>query len=147
MTASPQPASLDHLPPARAAALRYLLRLADNALVLGQRNAEWCGHGPVLEEDIALANISLDLIGQARLLYGHAGELEAGQRAVASQEVLQADVLESVAYRNIDPLPRAADTAEGLEVAMAVAAAALRNRYRSLQCVDDVGSTDRSRSA
>ncbi|EYS88136.1 phenylacetic acid degradation protein [Cupriavidus sp. SK-4] len=79
MTASPQPtvpASLDHLPPARTAGLRYVLRLADNALVLGQRNAEWCGHGPVLEEDIALANISLDLIGQARLLYGRAGELE-----------------------------------------------------------------------
>ena len=76
MTASPQPASLDHLPPAHTAALRYVLRLADNALVLGQRNAEWCGHGPVLEEDIALANISLDLIGQARLLYGRAGELE-----------------------------------------------------------------------
>ena len=50
----------------------YLLHLADNALVLGQRNAEWCGHGPVLEEDIAMANISLDLIGQARLLYQHA---------------------------------------------------------------------------
>ncbi|MFN5776632.1 MAG: 1,2-phenylacetyl-CoA epoxidase subunit PaaC [Burkholderiaceae bacterium] len=47
----------------------YLLHLADNALVLGQRNAEWCGHGPILEEDIAMANISLDLIGQARLLY------------------------------------------------------------------------------
>ncbi|SOY52580.1 1,2-phenylacetyl-CoA epoxidase subunit PaaC [Cupriavidus taiwanensis] len=80
MIASPQPAvpaSLDHLPPARTAALRYVLRLADNALILGQRNAEWCGHGPVLEEDIALANISLDLIGQARLLYGRAGELEA----------------------------------------------------------------------
>lgn len=79
MTASPQPAvpaSLDQLPPARTAALRYVLRLADNALILGQRNAEWCGHGPVLEEDIALANISLDLIGQARLLYGRAGELE-----------------------------------------------------------------------
>ncbi|MDI9331307.1 MAG: phenylacetate-CoA oxygenase subunit PaaC [Alphaproteobacteria bacterium] len=50
----------------------YLLHLADNALVLGQRNAEWCGHGPVLEEDIAMANISLDLIGQARLLYQYA---------------------------------------------------------------------------
>ena len=50
----------------------YLLHLADNALVLGQRNAEWCGHGPALEEDIAMANISLDLIGQARLLYQHA---------------------------------------------------------------------------
>jgi ring-1,2-phenylacetyl-CoA epoxidase subunit PaaC len=50
----------------------YLLHLADNALVLGQRNAEWCGHGPILEEDIALANVSLDLIGQARLLYQQA---------------------------------------------------------------------------
>ena len=50
----------------------YLLHLADNALVLGQRNAEWCGHGPVLEEDLALANHSLDHVGQARLLYQHA---------------------------------------------------------------------------
>ena len=49
----------------------YLLHLADNAVILGQRNAEWCGHGPVLEEDLALANNSLDLIGQARLLYQH----------------------------------------------------------------------------
>lgn len=50
----------------------YLLHLADNAVVLGQRNAEWCGHGPVIEEDIALANVSLDLIGQARMLYQQA---------------------------------------------------------------------------
>ena len=57
--------------------LAYVLRLADNALILGQRNAEWCSHGPALEEDIALANISLDLIGQARLLYTHAASLEA----------------------------------------------------------------------
>jgi len=57
--------------------LAYVLRLADNALILGQRNAEWCSHGPALEEDIALANISLDLIGQARLLYSHAATLEA----------------------------------------------------------------------
>lgn len=64
------------LPLARTAPLQYVLRLADNALVLGQRNAEWCGHGPALEEDIAMANISLDLIGQARLLYSHAGVLE-----------------------------------------------------------------------
>jgi ring-1,2-phenylacetyl-CoA epoxidase subunit PaaC len=58
------------------APLDYLLHLADNALVLGQRNAEWCGHGPVLEEDIAMANISLDLIGQARLLYQHAAQVQ-----------------------------------------------------------------------
>ena len=56
--------------------LDYVLHLADNALVLGQRNAEWCGHGPVLEEDIALANISLDLMGQARMLYQHAATLK-----------------------------------------------------------------------
>jgi ring-1,2-phenylacetyl-CoA epoxidase subunit PaaC len=56
--------------------LSYVLRLADNALILGQRNAEWCGHGPALEEDIALANRSLDLIGQARMLYSHAAVLE-----------------------------------------------------------------------
>ena len=58
--------------PGSTAPIDYLLHLADNALVLGQRNAEWCGHGPVLEEDIAMANIALDLIGQARLLYQHA---------------------------------------------------------------------------
>jgi ring-1,2-phenylacetyl-CoA epoxidase subunit PaaC len=52
------------------------LHLADNALILGQRNAEWAGHGPALEEDIALANMSLDLIGQARMLYQYAAELE-----------------------------------------------------------------------
>ena len=54
----------------------YLLHLADNAVVLGQRNGEWCGHGPILEEDIAMANISLDLIGQARLLYQHVATLK-----------------------------------------------------------------------
>jgi ring-1,2-phenylacetyl-CoA epoxidase subunit PaaC len=58
------------------ASLDYVLHLADNALVLGQRNAQWCGHGPVLEEDIAMANLSLDLIGQARMLYQYASELK-----------------------------------------------------------------------
>jgi ring-1,2-phenylacetyl-CoA epoxidase subunit PaaC len=53
-----------------------LLRLADNNLILGHRLSEWCGHAPVLEEDIALANIALDLIGQARNLYTYAGEVE-----------------------------------------------------------------------
>lgn len=56
----------------------YLLHLADNALIHGQRIAEWCGHGPVLEEDIAMANIGLDCIGQARMLYQHAAELTGG---------------------------------------------------------------------
>jgi ring-1,2-phenylacetyl-CoA epoxidase subunit PaaC len=54
----------------------YLLRIGDASLVLGQRLSEWCGHGPVLEEDIALANTALDLLGQARLLLTHAGRIE-----------------------------------------------------------------------
>jgi ring-1,2-phenylacetyl-CoA epoxidase subunit PaaC len=54
----------------------YTLRLADNALVLGHRLSEWCGHAPVLEEDLALANMALDLIGQARSFYSYAGEIE-----------------------------------------------------------------------
>ena len=54
----------------------YVLRLGDNALVLGQRLSEWCGHSPFLEEDVALANTALDLIGRARMLLTHAGELE-----------------------------------------------------------------------
>ena len=54
----------------------YTLRLADDAVVLGHRLSEWCGHAPVLEEDLALANMALDLIGQARSLYAYAGELE-----------------------------------------------------------------------
>jgi ring-1,2-phenylacetyl-CoA epoxidase subunit PaaC len=62
------------------ARLRYVLRLADTSLVLGQRLGEWVGHSPALEEDLGLANISLDLIGQARLLLTYAGELEGGGR-------------------------------------------------------------------
>src|SRR5438067_10157229 len=53
----------------------YTLHLADNTLILSQRNAEWTGHGPVLEQDIAITNISLDLIGQARNFYQYAAEL------------------------------------------------------------------------
>ena len=56
--------------------LQYLLRLGDTCLILGQRLGEWCGHGPVLEEDIALTNMSLDLIGQARALLTRAGQLQ-----------------------------------------------------------------------
>ncbi|MCB9250924.1 MAG: phenylacetate-CoA oxygenase subunit PaaC [Flavobacteriales bacterium] len=52
--------------------LNYILHLADNSLILGQRLGEWCGHGPVLEQDIALTNIALDLIGQARYFYQYA---------------------------------------------------------------------------
>src|ERR1043165_4253833 len=55
--------------------INYTLHLADNALILGHRNSEWCGHGPVLEQDIAITNIALDLIGQARNFYQYAAQL------------------------------------------------------------------------
>ena len=56
--------------------LNYLLQWADNSLILGHRLGEWCGHGPVLEQDIALTNIALDLIGEARNIYQYAAEIE-----------------------------------------------------------------------
>ncbi len=56
--------------------VQYLLRIADTCLILAQRLSEWCGHAPVLEEDIALANMALDLLGQARALLAHVGQLE-----------------------------------------------------------------------
>ena len=56
--------------------VEYVLRFADTCLIHAQRLGEWCGHGPVLEEDIALTNMALDLLGQARALLTHAGKLE-----------------------------------------------------------------------
>ena len=67
------------------ARFEYLLRLGDDALVLGQRLSEWCGHGPVLEVDISLANLSLDLVGQATLLLNEAGD---GDRLAFHRDVL-----------------------------------------------------------
>ena len=55
--------------------INFNLHLADNALILAQRNSEWCGHGPILEQDIAITNISLDLIGQSRNFYQYAATL------------------------------------------------------------------------
>ena len=74
----------------------YLLRLADDRLVLGHRLSEWCGHGPILEEDIALANVSLDLIGEATLLLKLAGETEGRGR----NEDALAYFRDSADYRN-----------------------------------------------
>jgi ring-1,2-phenylacetyl-CoA epoxidase subunit PaaC len=56
----------------------YALRRADDALILGHRLSEWCGHAPMLEEDMALANMGLDLLGQARELYSYAARVEGG---------------------------------------------------------------------
>ena len=58
------------------ALFNYLLRLGDTSLILAQRNGEWCGHGPFLEEDLALTNIALDLLGQANAILKYAGEVE-----------------------------------------------------------------------
>ena len=58
------------------ALFEYLLRLGDNALILGHRLSEWCGHSPALEEDLALSNVALDLIGQTQLWLNLAGEVE-----------------------------------------------------------------------
>ncbi len=63
------------------ALFEYLLRLGDNTLILGHRVSEWCGHAPVLEEDIALANTALDLIGQTQMWLGLAGEVEGKGRS------------------------------------------------------------------
>jgi ring-1,2-phenylacetyl-CoA epoxidase subunit PaaC len=59
-----------------AARVDYLLRLGDDALILGQRLSEWCGHAPALEVDLGLANVALDLIGQANLLFGDIGDAD-----------------------------------------------------------------------
>ena len=58
----------------------YTLRLGDTSLILGHRLSEWCGHGPILEEDIALANMALDLLGQSRMLLTYAGQVEGKSR-------------------------------------------------------------------
>lgn len=74
----------------------YTLHLADNALTLGHRNSEWTGHGPILEQDIALSNISLDLIGQARYLYQYAAQLMGGSETEDSLAYLR----DATAYKN-----------------------------------------------
>ena len=79
------------------AIIDYTLHLADNALVLGHRNSEWTGHGPILEQDIALSNIALDLIGQARNLYQFAAEaINAG--GVADDTAMPPLTEDSLAY-------------------------------------------------
>jgi ring-1,2-phenylacetyl-CoA epoxidase subunit PaaC len=75
----------------------YLLRLADDRLIIGHRLSEWCGHGPIVEEDIALANIALDCIGQATNLLKLAGDLEGEGR---SEDDL-AYFREAIDFRNL----------------------------------------------
>ncbi|MEP6678109.1 MAG: 1,2-phenylacetyl-CoA epoxidase subunit PaaC [Betaproteobacteria bacterium] len=79
----------------------YLLRLADSDLVLAQRLGEWVGKGPVLEEDIALTNVGLDLIGQARFWYAYAGEVEARYAGEFRSEDELAFLRDGASYRNL----------------------------------------------
>jgi ring-1,2-phenylacetyl-CoA epoxidase subunit PaaC len=81
--------------------LEYVLRLADSNLILAQRLGAWVGHGPVLEEDIALTNVGLDLLGQARLWYGYAGEVEGRFAPAGRTEDQFAFLRESGGFRNL----------------------------------------------
>jgi ring-1,2-phenylacetyl-CoA epoxidase subunit PaaC len=77
--------------------VEYLLRIGDDRLVLGHRLSEWCGHAPILEEDIALANLALDCVGQAALLLKLAGEVEGKGRTEDDLAYLR----EAVEFRNV----------------------------------------------
>src|SRR5471030_1838933 len=74
--AAPVPSVVPVPKPAPNALFEYLLRLGDDRLILGHRLSEWCGHGPALEEDIALSNVALDLLGQATMFLRFAGQVE-----------------------------------------------------------------------
>lgn len=80
----------------------FLLRMGDNALILGHRNSEWCGHGPQLEEDIAMSNIALDLIGQSSMWLALAGEVEGRGRSADDLAYLR-DVWD---FRNVKLVER-----------------------------------------
>src|SRR5262245_17771375 len=84
-------------PAPNSALFEYVLRLGDDRLVLGHRLSEWCGHGPILEEDIALANMALDLVGQANLLLTLAGEIEGQGRSADALAYFR----DAIDYRNL----------------------------------------------
>lgn len=69
-----------YAPEVRQQLFHFVLQLADTSLILGHRLSEWCGHGPILEQDLAMANIALDLLGETRSLYQYAAELEGKER-------------------------------------------------------------------
>jgi ring-1,2-phenylacetyl-CoA epoxidase subunit PaaC len=79
----------------------YLLRLADSDLILAQRLGEWVGHGPVLEEDIATTNVGLDLLGQSRLWFAYAGEVEARLNGTGRSEDELAFLRDAGEFRNL----------------------------------------------
>ena len=100
--AKAQGADLTHDPHVSDVAVRpafvdWLCRMGDNTLILGHRISEWCGHGPVLEEDIALANTSLDLIGHTQMWLGLAGEVEDAGRSADDLAFLR----DAIKFRNL----------------------------------------------
>ena len=96
MTSAVPPSVVPGATPTPNALVEFLLRLGDDRLVLGHRLSEWCGHGPILEEDIALANVALDLLGQATMLLRLAGEVEGQGRT----EDALAYFREAIEFRN-----------------------------------------------
>ena len=88
--------------------VQYLLRIGDTCLILAQRLAEWCGHAPMLEEDIALSNMALDLVGQARAVLTRAGKLEAELGGAMHDEDQLAFLRDERDFRNLTlvELPR-----------------------------------------
>lgn len=97
MTAAPSSAPLNSAGVASDDLLELLLRLGDSSLILAQRLGEWIGHAPAVEEDLALSNTALDLVGQARALLTYAGELEGRGR----DEDAQAFLRDTREYRNL----------------------------------------------
>ncbi len=86
----------NYSPELRQQVLNYTLQLADTSFILGHRLSEWCGHGPILEQDLAMSNIALDLIGETRSLYQYAAELEGQGRTEDDLAYLR----DAVEYKN-----------------------------------------------
>jgi ring-1,2-phenylacetyl-CoA epoxidase subunit PaaC len=113
--------------------LTCVLRLADTSLVLGQRLAEWVGHAPALEEDLALANVSLDLIGQARAFLTRAGELEGRGRTEDDFAFLR----EQDEFRNVSLVEQPNGDFAMTVVRLALASAYQLELYAALQASTD----------
>ena len=92
----------------RDPSVQYLLRIGDTCLIMAQRLAEWCGHAPIVEEDIALSNMALDLVGQARAVLTHAGQREGELGGTAHDEDQLAFLRDERDFRNLTlvELPR-----------------------------------------